>query len=60
MRGAISPRTSCGIALRAGRRISAAACSSVAFSSSQDSGRNNRQSSAAEAQSVTACTITPI
>ena len=46
-------------------RISAAACAPSAVpvstvASSQDSGRKSRQLTAAEAQSVAACTLTPI
>ncbi len=53
-------RWSSGIAHRCRLRRTSSAWSGVpALRSSQDSGRNNRQSSAADAQSVTACTLTP-
>jgi hypothetical protein len=54
-------RTAFGILHRARRRrTSAAASGSVIVVSSQEGGRNSRQLIAAEAQSVTACTLTPI
>jgi hypothetical protein len=40
-------------------RASAAALSPPASAPSRDAGRNSRQSTAADAQSVTACTLTP-
>ncbi len=54
-------RTFSGILARSRRcAISAAVLVSEAVVSSQDCGMNNRQLIAAEAQSVTACTLTPI
>jgi hypothetical protein len=54
-------RTWSGILQRARRRMTCAAMSgSMVVVSSQEVGRNNCQSIAAEAQSVTACTLTPI
>ena len=54
-------RTSSAILHRARRRGVCAACSvSVVVVSSQDSGTKSRQSIAADAWSVTACTLTPI